>query len=122
MGLRTRWAAWQLPRFCSVGHSMLRKRLDGEHLYCSPDFELIGHVLGHFLEAYRRAEVATSGTFVLPVWADRSWWRLLRGARVVAYYPAGTPLFTSPDWRQPGQLVQAGVEWAPAIARAFQGV
>ena len=90
----------QLPRFCSAVNSLLRRRLEGEHLYCNPDFELIERVLRHFLEAYRRAEVATSGTFVLPVWADRSWWRLLRGARVVAYYPAGTPLFTSPDWRQ----------------------
>ena len=102
----------QLPRFCSIVNSLLRQRLDGEHLYCNPDFELIERVLGHFLEAYRRAVVATSGTFVLPVWADRSWWRLLRGARVVAYYPAGTPLFTSPDWRQlavgQGQYAMAG--------------
>ena len=90
----------QLPRFCSAVNSVLRRQLAGEHLYCNPDFELIERVLRHFLEAYRRAEVATSGTFVLPVWADRSWWQLLRGARVVAYYPAGTPLFTSPDWRQ----------------------
>ena len=42
----------------------------------------------------------TSGTFVVPVWADRSYWRLLKGAKVLAYYPAGVPLFTSPDWRE----------------------
>jgi hypothetical protein len=36
----------------------------------------------------------------LPVWPDRSFWKLLKGARLVAYYPEGVPLFTSPDWRE----------------------
>jgi hypothetical protein len=35
----------------------------------------------------------------LPVWPDRCFWKLLKGARLVAYYPEGVPLFTSPDWR-----------------------
>jgi hypothetical protein len=110
----------QLPRFCSVLNSVLETQLVGEQLYCNPDFELIGHVLRHFLAEYRRATVATSGTFVLPCWMDRSWWRLLRGAKVVAYWPAGSALFTSPDWRG----LEAGggrYRWEGSRPRVFRG-
>eukprot|EP00976_Prorocentrum_cordatum_P037543 762932-Prorocentrum_minimum.AAC.1 len=37
-----------------------------------------------------------SGTFVLPVWPGRSWWRFLKGARLIRAYPKGAKLFTSP--------------------------
>ena len=90
----------QLPRFCSAVNSIFDVDLRGEQLYCNPDFELAEPVLQHFLQAYRGAEAATSGTFVLPVWPERRFWRLLKGAKVLDYYPAGTQLFTSPDWRQ----------------------
>ena len=109
----------QLPRFCSVLNSVLQQRLVGEQLYCNPDFELIEQVLRHFLAEYRRAGVATSGTFVLPCWADRSWWRLLRGAKVVAYWPAGSALFTSPDWR--GLAAGGGYRWDGSRPRVFRG-
>ena len=110
----------QLPRFCSAVNSVLQQRLVGEQLYCNPDFELIEEVLRHFLVEYRRADVATSGTFVLPCWMDRSWWRLLRGAKVVAYWPAGSALFTSPDWRG----LEAGggrYRWEGSRPRVFRG-
>jgi hypothetical protein len=110
----------QLPRFCSAVNSVLQQRLVGEQLYCNPDFELIEEVLRHFLAEYRRADVATSGTFVLPCWMDRSWWRLLRGAKVVAYWPAGSALFTSPDWRG----LEAGggrYRWEGSRPRVFRG-
>lgn len=90
----------RLPRFCSAVNSIFDMDLRGEQLYCNPDFELAEEVLQHFLQAYHSADVATSGTFVLPVWPDRRFWRLLKGAKVLDYYPAGTQLFTSPDWRQ----------------------
>ena len=109
----------QLPRFCSVLNSVLLQRMVGEQLYCNPDFELIGQVLQHFLADYRRAGVATSGTFVLPCWTDRSWWRLLRGAKVVAYWPAGAALFTSPDWR--GLEADGGYRWDGSRPRVFRG-
>ena len=99
----------QLPRFCSAVNSIFDADLRGEQLYCNPDFELAEAVLRHFLEAYRTADVATSGTFVLPVWTDRRFWRLLRGAKVLDYHPAGTQLFTSPDW---GQLQLTGGDFA----------
>jgi len=90
----------QVERFCSAVESLLEHQLAGEHLWANTDFEgeFVGAVLRHFLAAYRAAPATTSGTFVLPVWMQASWWRLLRGSRVVAVYPAGTRLFTSPDW------------------------
>ena len=90
----------QLPRYCSVVNSIFDHDLRGEHLYVNPDFDIIKEVLEWFLECYRDVGQGTSGTFVVPVWADRSYWRLLKGAKVLAYYPAGVPLFTSPDWRE----------------------
>ena len=89
----------QLPRFCSEVDSVLRRDLRGEHLWVNPDFTKISEILGHFLLAYRTAPQSTSGTFLLPAWFDHAWWKLTKGARVVAFYPKGTNAFTSPDWR-----------------------
>ena len=47
----------------------------------------MGAALRHFLAAYRAAPATTSGIFVLPVWLQASWWRLLRGSRVPAVNP-----------------------------------
>jgi hypothetical protein len=89
----------QLQRYYSAVNSIFDHDLRGEHLYVNPDFDIIREVLEHFQESYGDPNYCTSGTFVLPVWPDRSFWKLLKGARVVAYYPSGVPLFTSPDWR-----------------------
>ena len=88
----------QLPRYCSVVDSVYDRDLAGEHFYANPDYEQIEAMLRHFLAAYHRAPETTSGTFVLPEWLSRPWWRLLRGAKVVARFPVGARLFTSPDW------------------------
>jgi hypothetical protein len=87
-----------LPRYCSKLDSILDRDLRGERLWCNPDFDLIKPVLAHFRNAYRSAPDTTSGTFVIPEWTNYPYWGLLKGARVVARYPRGTPLFTSPDW------------------------
>jgi hypothetical protein len=89
----------QLNRYYSAVNSIFDHDLRGEHLYVNPDFDIIKEVLEHFQRSYLDPDYCTSGTFVLPVWPDRSFWKLLRGARLVAYYPEGVPLFTSPDWR-----------------------
>jgi len=89
----------QLHRYYSAVNSIFDHDLRGEHLYVNPDFDIIKEVLEHFQRSYLDPDYCTSGTFVLPVWPDRSFWKLLRGARLVAYYPEGVPLFTSPDWR-----------------------
>eukprot|EP00959_Pyramimonas_sp_CCMP1952_P450425 9431069-Pyramimonas_sp.AAC.1 len=59
-----------------------------------------------------------SGTFVLPVWPGRPWWRFLKGARLVRAYPAGARLFTSPDWR--GLMLEGG-GYRFGGARAWRG-
>ena len=89
----------QLHRYYSAVNSIFDHDLRGEHLYVNPDFDIIREVLEHFQRSYLDPDYCTSGTFVLPVWPDRSFWKLLKGARLVAYYPEGVPLFTSPDWR-----------------------
>jgi len=87
--------------FCSPLESVLQRPLRGERLWANPDFEagFLGSVLRHFIAEYRAAPSITAGTFVVPVWLHCSWWRHLKGARVVAVYRAGSRLFTSPDWR-----------------------
>ena len=76
--------------------------VEGEHVYANPDFELILKYIVHFLEGQRKAPERTSGTFVLPVWMWATFWRLLRGAKVLAYIPPGEHLFKSPEWRTRG--------------------
>ena len=67
----------QLHRFCSVVNSIFYHDLRGERLYVNPDFDIIGEVLEWLLECCRDVHLNTSGTFVLPVWADRGFWQLL---------------------------------------------
>ncbi|KAK3240814.1 hypothetical protein CYMTET_49376 [Cymbomonas tetramitiformis] len=107
-----------LPRFCSVVDSFLRRDLRGEHVYASPDFSVIGEYLKHFLEHYRSSPGDTSGVFVLPVWDTYDWWPLVRGGRVLKYYPRGSHLFTSPEWRH---LQQPDGSYAFGSERAFRG-
>ena len=89
----------QLPRFCSEVDSVLLRDLRGEHLWVNPDFTLILEVLKHFRQAYQLSPHNTSGTFLLPEWTNYPFWRLTKGAVVIARYPRGTSAFTSPDWR-----------------------
>ena len=89
----------QLPRFCSEVDSVLLLDLRGEHLWVNPDFTIILVVLKHFRQAYQLSPHNTSGTCLLPEWLNYPFWRLTKGAVVIARYPRGTSAFTSPDWR-----------------------
>jgi hypothetical protein len=91
-----------LARFRSVADSFLDHSVEGKHVYADPDFELILKCILHFLEGQRKAPERTSGTFVLPVWMWTTFWKLLRGAKVLAYIPLGEHLFTGPEWRTGG--------------------
>ena len=91
-----------LASFRSVADSFLDHSVEGEHVYANPDFELILEYILHFLEGQRKAPESTSGTFVLPVWLWETFWKHLRGAKVLAYIPEGEHLFTSPEWRSKG--------------------
>ncbi|KAK3248235.1 hypothetical protein CYMTET_42296 [Cymbomonas tetramitiformis] len=92
-----------VQRIRSVVDSFLDRDVRGEHVYANPDFTLIGEYLAHFQACQQRAPQSTSGTFVLPVWDTFEWWPLLKGARVLKYYPEGSHLFTSPEWRHLGR-------------------
>jgi hypothetical protein len=90
----------KVPRFCSRHRSFTDTPLQNEHVWCNPDFEKIYEFLVHFLQCQRAAPHTTSGVFVLHVWADKVWWSLLRGARVLDSFAVRSNLFTSPDWRK----------------------
>ncbi|KAK3237647.1 hypothetical protein CYMTET_52293 [Cymbomonas tetramitiformis] len=62
-------------------------------------FDLIGEYWQHFKLGQRAAPDTTTGTFVLPVWCTAFWWPLLKRAWVLKFYPEGSHLFTSPEWR-----------------------
>lgn len=96
----------RVPRFCSELEPFQRRDIRGEHVWCNPDFLCVDGVLRHFLAAYGASGGVMSGTFVLPVWPGRSWWRFLKGARLVRAYPKGVRLFTSPDWQ--GLMLEGG--------------
>jgi hypothetical protein len=76
--------------------------VEGEHVYANPDFELILKNIAHFLEGQRKAPERTLGTILLPVWMWATFWKLLQGAKVLAYIPPGEHLFTSLEWRTGG--------------------
>ncbi|KAK3241916.1 hypothetical protein CYMTET_48362 [Cymbomonas tetramitiformis] len=107
-----------LPRNCSLVESYLKRCVEGEKIYGNPDFDLIGEYLEHFLRAQLAAPATTAGTFVLPMWDTYSWWPLLKGARVLKFYPRHSHLFTSPAWRS---LTQGDGTYAFGEERAYRG-
>ena len=57
---------------------------------------MLHKVLEHFRKAYAASPHNTSATFVVPAWLDQSFWKKLRGFKVVAVYAEGTELFSAP--------------------------
>ena len=113
-----------LPRFCSEVDSFFARDLRGEHVYANPDFKLIPDYIRHFKSEQQRSPHDTSLTLVLPVWLTASWWRLLKGAHILSYYPEGSKLFTSPEWRtqSPGtppseRVCRGPTRWPTMIVR-----
>jgi hypothetical protein len=88
-----------LPRFCSKVDSILERDIRGENLWINPDFKLFNEVLRHILRSRAASPANTSATVLCPAWVFHDWWPMLKNAKVLAYYPRGTQLFTSPDWQ-----------------------
>lgn len=84
--------------FWSKQDSCLEKDWSGLNVWCNPDFNMITEVLAHFKKCYSNNPGNSSGTFVLPAWFSKSYWRNLRGFKLVGFYPKGSKLFTSPNW------------------------
>lgn len=89
------------------------------HVWCHPPFALVDSFLRHFWECFQLLPTTSSAVFLLPVWPSASWWRLLRGGRVSAYFPPGSALFTRPDWAQASRrcplprarVLGAAIDW-----------
>ncbi|KAK3281431.1 hypothetical protein CYMTET_10781 [Cymbomonas tetramitiformis] len=107
-----------LPRYCSEVDSFLVRSLAGEAVYANPDYALIREYLLHFLQCQRDSPYDTSGTFVVPVWDTYDWWYLVKGGRVLRYYPPDTELFTTPSWEQ---LANADGTYGFGSGRTFRG-
>ena len=114
------------PVFWSELNSCLEHCWAGKRVYCNPPFRAAEDILRHFHACWQRAPGASSAVFILPVWPSERWWRLLSGGRVVAYWPPGSSVFTSPDWRLaskrvplPQQRADRGVTRWPAVAVLF---
>ena len=91
----------QCSRYCSVSDSLLDTDIRGMHLWCNPDWHLASDSLRHFSLARSEQPETTSAVFLLPAWPTAPWWRQLRDAQLLAYYPVGSELFTAPDHRVP---------------------
>ena len=87
------------PRYCSVVDSFTETDIRGMHLWCNPDWLMALASLRHFRSALADRPETSSAVFILPAWPTAVWWRQLRDARLLAYYPPGTELFTAPDHR-----------------------
>ena len=88
----------QLPRYRSVADSCFDTSMAHETIWANPDFALLEEFLRQFRRDYHTSPHDTSLTLVCPAWTDRRFWKLLRGARVLARYAAGSHIYTSPDW------------------------
>jgi len=86
----------QEPRFWSIADSLFDHCWSGEAAWCNTDFNILLKVLMHFREGYAKRPYHTSGTFIIPGWTDKLFWKKLKGFKVLAVYPEGTHLFTAP--------------------------
>lgn len=85
-------------RHWSPNNSALQQQWAGLHVWWHSPFALAATFLRHFWGCIQQQPYNTSAVFLLPAWPSVSWWRLLRGGRVVAHFPAGSQLFSRPDW------------------------
>ena len=94
----------QVERFWSKLDSCLEHSWAGLHVWCNPDFDMISEVLDHFRRCYSDAPQTTSAVFCVPVWFSQSYWRKLKGFRVLGCYPAGSDIFSAPEyWGSTGE-------------------
>jgi hypothetical protein len=88
------------PRFYHVLDDCVSHSWTGESTWVNADYRQLERVLRHYKTEKIKSPSDTAATFCVPVWMDKSWWRHLKGMEVVAFYPAGERVFTSPDWHK----------------------
>ena len=86
---------------------------------------MILHFLIRFLVCKIRSPLGTAALFVLPVWVGCPFWDLVvaygRIFEVVARYPAGTRLFTSPNQAGPMRKDCGPTRWPVVVVRVAPG-
>ena len=85
-------------RFWSALDSCLERSWAGLHVWCNPDFDMINEVVDHFKKGFTDDPTHSSVCFCVPVWFSQPFWRKLKGFRVLDFFPAGSEIFTSPDY------------------------
>ena len=96
-----------VPRFCSAADSLLDRNLAGESVWANPDFSKLPEMLGHLRQQQASSPTDTSLLINVPEWPhvhkgstqQAPWWKYMRGGQVLARFPAGSHLYTSPDWQ-----------------------
>lgn len=86
------------PIFYSALDDCVEYDWGGQDTWCNADYNQLTRILRHFRRCRQSSPTSTAATFCVPVWDTKPWWRLLKGAEVVALYPKGEQLFTAPDW------------------------
>ena len=82
-------------RFCSARDSFLHTSLAGQQVWANFPFRHLEEFLLHYFEQ-KEADPSIMGCFVVPVWKSASWWPLVETLEVLAHYPSGSDLFTTP--------------------------
>ncbi|XRB01920.1 DNA N-6-adenine-methyltransferase (Dam) [Pycnococcus provasolii] len=104
------------PRFWSIVEPCTAQSWRHRRVWCNPPYraDIISEILQHAWAEHFASPADTSAVFVLPAWTTASWWRALKGQQVIAVYPAGAQLFTTPprsaregDFRQ----VRRSTQW-----------
>jgi hypothetical protein len=103
-------------RFRSVVDSFFDHHVGGEDLWLNPDFDILEEVLVHIKKCMDDRPFDTSATVLAPFW-NASYVSKLRGGKVVAFIPANTPAFTSPDWFHLQGDPQADLSVLPRVYR-----
>ncbi len=82
-------------QFCSMRDSFEHKTLTGQRVWANFPFRHLEKLLLHYFEQ-KESDPSIMGCFVVPVWRSASWWPLVEKLEVLAHYPAGSELFTTP--------------------------
>ena len=117
---------WGSNTYCyyswNANNSALVQNWGGMNIYCNPPFSLILEFLVRFLACKMKYPMGTSALFILPVWDGeyaKPFWELVVGHptvfHIVRRFPAGVPMFTSPNTRGASRRYVGPTKW-PVVA------
>ena len=107
----------QLDRYWSVVDSCYDHPFAKERIWANTDFSQVGPVIDKYKADFVRSPHNSSMTMVVPVWPKRSFWRKLKGAKILGYHPVGSDVFSSPHWER----LRRGKRFSMGSARVPRG-